>query len=87
MEVEGFSFVCCLFNDAVNISGHMKSNDRMSNKYRIEKDIEGCGLGYFEVLSGIWLDRLRNSSKWYPSREKERMPPKHATAVLTPNAH
>jgi hypothetical protein len=47
MELEGFLFVCCLFNDAVNISGRVKSNDRMSNKYRIEKDVEGIGCRIF----------------------------------------
>jgi hypothetical protein len=40
-----YLFICCLFNDAVNSSDYIASDDRMINEYWVGKDTEGSGRG------------------------------------------
>jgi hypothetical protein len=38
-----YSFICCLFNDALNVADYTPSNDRMSIEQWVGKDVEGSG--------------------------------------------
>jgi hypothetical protein len=44
-------YICDLFYDAVSSSDYTASNNRITNEWWIEKDVEGSGRGQKRLLS------------------------------------
>jgi hypothetical protein len=60
--------ICGLFNDAINNSDYIASNDRRFNESWIRKDVEGSCLSWPSLrhYPNIWLEGLRKTTKSSP---------------------
>jgi hypothetical protein len=82
-------FICGLFNDAISNSDYTSIGSQDDNEYSFGKDTEKWWLPNLRCCPGIWLERLRKTTKALSpdsqssGRNLNPAPPKYKTGVLT----